>query len=160
MELWVRSKKFDNYEASSEGRIRNKKTGRILKTQVGPKGYMKVTLHKDKIPYTVKVHRFIADTFYDGEHDGLDVNHEDGNKQNNKISNLYFCTRKENIRHAFDTGLKKPSRQIKIRIVETDEEFESVRACARAINGNQSAILRCLAGKENTCRGYHFEKID
>lgn len=157
---WRVVKEIPIYEASENGDIRNSKTGRILKTNVNQKGYMQVCLRKDKRQVTRSVHRLIADAFYDGEHSTLDVNHKDGIKHNNHISNLEFCTRKENIRHAFDTGLKKPSRQKKVRVVETDVIYESIRECARQIGVDQSIICQCLNGKMRSGNGYHFERIE
>lgn len=160
MERWMPSKELDGYELSSAGRIRNSKTGRIIKTNVNEHGYEQVCLRKDKRQVTRRVHRLIADAFYEGDHHGLDVNHIDGNKLNNNIDNLEFCTRGSNIRHAFDTGLKRPSRQIRVRVVETGDVYESIRACGRAIGCDQSMICQCLSGKMRSCNGYHFERID
>lgn len=159
MELWLKIGEFPNYEISSNGRVRNSKTSRILKTNVNERGYDCVCLHDKGRQYNKRVHRLVADTFYDGDHQGLDVNHRDGDKLNNHISNLEFCTRSENVQHAFNNGLKKPSRQIKIRIVETGEVFNSIRECGRALGCNQSDICKCLNGGQKTCAGYHFEKI-
>ena len=160
MELWLPVKGFPRYEVSSEGRIRNVKTGRIMKLQDNTRGYKQVCLRDESGQHIQRVHRVVADAFYDGDHTGRDVNHIDGNKSNNAVSNLEFCTRSENINHAFQTGLKRPSRQMRIRIIETGVAYDSIRECARAIGGNQSAICKCLTGKEKSCKGYHFEKID
>lgn len=159
MEKWVDVKDNPAYEVSDCGRIRNKKTGRILKTNLNDKGYPILTLRKNNRQMTTNVHRVVAESFYDGDHYGLDVNHIDGNKTNNKLNNLEFCSRQENIQHAFRNGLKKPSRQIRIRVVETGEEFESIRACARAIGCDQSMICQYLHGTLKHCNGYHFEKV-
>ena len=51
----------------------------------------------------------MADAFFDGNHGKMDVNHIDGNRLNNDLTNLEWCSRKENIRHAFINGLKYPS---------------------------------------------------
>ena len=160
MEKWIPAKQFSKYEVSNNGSVKNSKTGRILRTFPNARGYMQVCLRDDdRRQHTVSVHRLIADSFYDGNHSDLDVNHIDGDKQNNRIGNLEFCTRKENINHAFKTGLKEPSRQTKIKVVETGAVYKSIRECARSICGNQSQILRCLSGKEKSCKGYHFEKV-
>ena len=90
--------------------MRNKRTGKILKPQLNKKGgYYRVGLGGGKREY---VHRLVAKTFYDDfdESKRYDINHMDGNKLNNSIANLEWYTRKENIQHAFDNGLKSASR--------------------------------------------------
>lgn len=159
MERWKSVDDFPTYEVSDEGRIRNVKTGRVLKKTRTSKGYEQVSLRKDKQQHVLRVHRLIADTFY-GEHDDLDVNHIDGDKLNNKLSNLEFCTRKENINHAFRTGLKQPSRMKKVRVIETGVVYNSIRECARQIGVDQSMICQCLTGRQKTTHGYSFERVD
>ena len=106
-EFWLDVKEDPRYEVSNLGNVRNKKTGRYLTPNANREdGYYRVTIN-GKHKY---VHRLVADAFFDGDkHQKLDVNHIDGNKRNNTLPNLEYCTRKENIRHAFDTGLKYPS---------------------------------------------------
>lgn len=159
MEVWVKVRDNPTYEVSSEGRVRNAKTGRIMKTQVNDRGYEHLSLRKNKSQVDARVHRLVADSFYDGDHDGFDVNHIDGDKLNNRVSNLEWCSHKENIEHAFRTGLKKPSRQIKIRVIETGEVYESIRACARAMGLDQSMICQSMIGKMRSVNGYHFERV-
>ena len=160
MRVWIPVKDFPGYQVSNDGLIRNSKTGRILKTQIDIHGYRVLTLRRDKQQISVAVHRIVASSFYDGNHTGLDVNHIDGNKLNNHIRNLEYCTRQENIRHAFRTGLKVPSRRMKIRVIETGEVYESIRDCQRKTGFDQSSISKCLSGKQDSYRGkYHFEKI-
>ena len=159
MEVWVDAKGYPGYEVSSEGRIRNKKTGRILHQYEGTAGYLQLSLRVDNAQTNVRSHRLIADSFFDGDHEGKDVNHIDGNKKNNFIGNLEFCTRQENIRHAFDVGLKEGSRKVQIRVIETGEVYESIRDCNRVTGFDHSAISKCLSGKQDNYKGYHFEKI-
>ena len=157
---WRTVKEIPMYEVSEDGDIRNSRTGRILKIHTNNNGYMQVCLRKDKHQVTRSLHRLVADAFFDGENYMLDVNHKDGNKQNNHVGNLEFCTRKENIRHAFDTGLKAPSRQKKVRVIETGMVYESIRECARQIGVNQSIICQCLNGRQKSANGYHFERVE
>lgn len=94
---------FEDYEASNLGNIRNKLTGRILRQSLNKEGgYYRVSLYR-KHYY---VHRLVAMTFFDEDIEGLDVNHIDGDHWNNHVSNLKIVTRKENIRHAYQAGLK------------------------------------------------------
>ena len=88
MEIWLPIKNFPKYDVSSNGRIKNVITGKILKPGRNPKGYLLITLYKNGKPHIKKIHRLVADAFYDGEHEGLEVNHIDGNKTNNCIWNL------------------------------------------------------------------------
>lgn len=102
---WITCKFDENFEVSNTGQVRNKKTGRILKPQLNRKGGYNRVYMNGKRYY---VHRVVADTFYEGDHSNMDVNHIDGNHLNNHIANLEWCTRKQNINHAFETGLKYP----------------------------------------------------
>ena len=107
------------------------------------------------------VHRLVADSFYDGNHENFEVNHIDGDKTNNFVGNLEWCTRSENLKHAYDTGLKPlpNNRCVPIRIVETGETFDSVRDCARHLGCNHGNISLSLTNPRRSCRGYHFEYV-
>ena len=95
------------YEISDKGEIRNAKTMKTLQTFVGKDGYVRVQLAGD-IGKTCTVHRLVAKAFIPQEEGKLFVNHKDGSKTNNEVSNLEWCNRFENMRHAYETGLKNP----------------------------------------------------
>lgn len=156
MEIWKPLKNFPSYNGSTEGRIMNIKTQRIMKTFANSKGYVQVCLRKNNKQYTVRVAQVIAETFL-GEHPGLDVTYKNGDRSDICVDNLEWCTRQEVIRRAFDRGTKIPSRQIAVRVVETGEAYNSLRACARDIGCSQTDISQYLAGKRISVKGYHFE---
>lgn len=163
MEIWLAIEKYPKYEVSSNGQVRNKNTGQVLKPRPASNNYLRVCLYdnaNDK-PKDELVHRLVADTFFDGNHNGLDVNHIDGVKDNNFIGNLEWCTRSENLKHCYRTGLRdSPHNRCRpIRIVETGEIFDSVRECARYLGCEHSNISLCLHGKQQSCYGYHFEFV-
>lgn len=163
MERWVPAKGFPNYDVSSEGRVRNRKTGRIMGVQESERGYLFTHLSKNKRSHKVRIHRLVAESFLGGLNEDLDVMFLDGNKSNPVLSNLKIVTRKENIRHAMNIGTFKPNdygkKRIKVRVVETGKEYNSIRECARDIGCGSSDISNYLLGYHRPVKGYTFEKI-
>jgi hypothetical protein len=89
---------FDNYSVSNLGRVRNNRTGRILRAGIsGSTGYSYVVLCGNQ-KSTNNIHQLEATAFL-GDSNGLDVNHIDRNRQNNNINNLEYCTRSANNRN-------------------------------------------------------------
>lgn len=93
-----------NYEASEEGMIRHKKNKVVLKV-FEVRHYQRVTLSYPPKIKQESVHRLIALAFVANPENKPFVNHKDGNKLNNKASNLEWVSAKENIAHAWDAGL-------------------------------------------------------
>jgi hypothetical protein len=105
MEIWKNIPEFNgDYQASTFGNIKNK-SGKILKQRINKHrgNYMLIRFY-GKPPF-YKVHRLIAKTFIPNLYNKPDINHIDGNKTNNRIENLEWCTRSENMTHAYNTGL-------------------------------------------------------
>ena len=101
-------KTWDKYEASDSGYIRNAKTKRVLKATPNKKGYyiLVVRPNGQDCPIGIIVHRAIAETYLPNENKYEQVNHIDGNKTNNAVSNLEWCTQSQNMKHAVRMGLK------------------------------------------------------
>ena len=158
MEIWKPLRNFPSYNVSTEGRVMNIRTRRILKTYTDENGYILVCLRKNNRQYTVKVSRVIAETFL-GEHPGMDVCYKDSDRSNICLDNLEWRTRSQNISDAFVRGIRSPSRGTPIRIIETGDSFRSVSECARSINCDRAEIFKCLGGTRKNIKGYHFERI-
>lgn len=106
-EIWVLLKETNSHLISNVGNIKSIKTNKIIKKHLDKDGYPRVGLYFNKKIKSFYVHRLIANNFLNNKDNKPQVNHIDGNKQNNKISNLEWVTSSENRIHAFKIGLQK-----------------------------------------------------
>ena len=104
------------YQVSSLGRVKRMKSGggavigRILRGGLDSGGYYSVALYKNGVSKTHRIHVLVASAFLGERPAAHDINHIDGCKSNNRIGNLEYITRTENMKHAFRLGLKAPQR--------------------------------------------------
>lgn len=161
MEEWRKIPGYgDRYSASSEGRIRNDKTGRIMKTQLNGNGQEFLTLSYFGKQYQCRVSRLVLRAFYgEPESDDFEAAHLDGNYLNNRLDNLQWMTRRESTNLAFSRGTRVPRSMRAVRVVETGEVYPSIRACARALGIAPEGIRRCFQDKYSQSGGYHFEEV-
>ena len=105
---------YEKFEVSNDGRIRNANTQRVYKTCVKKNGYVQicVSLGSRTKKKVFKLHRAIAETFIPNPEKKPEVNHKDGNKNNNQVINLEWATCAENMRHAYTSGLLHPKRGV------------------------------------------------
>ena len=158
MEQWKTCDKYTNYEVSDRGRIRNSKTGHIMKTVINKRGYEQVSLYHGNRVSTELVHRLVAGAYL-GDGNGLDVGHKNEKRTDNIPDNLEYRTRSETVREGFNRG-RIPSRQVKVRVVETGEIFNSISECANSLGLNICNVSQCVTGVAYSHRGYHFEKVE
>lgn len=113
MEIWKDIKDYEGrYQVSNLGRIRSlldcflePKEPTIKKTYIGTQGYEVVSFYKHTKMQLKKVHRLIAEAFVQNPDNKPFINHINGIKHDNRLDNLEWCTPKENMVHARDTGL-------------------------------------------------------
>lgn len=103
MKVYPQNKRF---KVTPYGDIYDTSKNKWLSTYVTPNGYVVTSLKYESGCKIKRVHRLILETYdTDSEFYGLDVNHKDGDKENNNLHNLEWCTRSYNIKHAIDLGL-------------------------------------------------------
>lgn len=159
-EHWIVVEDFPHYSVSSWGRVRNDKTGRILRDGPNSGGYLCVTLCDRGFRTQYRVHRLVLETFCPPDDPDLDVNHIDRDKFNNAIWNLEWTTHEANMKHAYETGFRSRVKgSERIRIVETGQEFPSKSSCARAIGVERRSVERCLDGRIDSIFGYTIEYV-
>ena len=161
-EQWKEWPRDPRIKVSNKGNVVSYKRGEPypLKVSYTNDGYQKVNVSRPP----QYVHRLVAETWIDNPNPNhyTQVNHINGDKDDNRVENLEWVTQSQNMLHAFRTGLKIHTggrEATPVRIVETGEVFESISECARRIGGDQAAIWRCLAGKQSTHLGYHLEYV-
>ena len=158
MEKYIIINEFDNYAISNLGNIKNIKTGKVLKPCLNPRGYYSYTFYKRGIKKTFRIHRLVALYFIDNPNNLPYVNHIDGDKTNNKVENLEWCTAKQNDEHARRTGLKIQEKPVLAENVENGERiaFKSVSEAGAILGINKGSISKVLHGKRNKVHGYKF----
>ena len=139
------------YSISNLGRVRNDKTGCVLKPY-NFDGYLRVSLKNN----TLKVHRLVAFAFLEKTSDKNIVNHKNGIKTDNRVENLEWCTELENRQHAVAHGLSPAGVDGK-KIInhKTGKKYESIREAARQTGQRERHISDCLHGRRPSA-GWDF----
>jgi hypothetical protein len=136
----------DHYEVSNYGDVRSltrtvKRSGkqgdvtmqgRDLAAHPTPKGYRRIRLQRDGDGANFFVHRLVAEAFL-GKREGMEVNHRNGDKADNRVRNLEWKTSSGNQLHAYDTGLKEPAIKYVVHCPELDLTTLGTEAMERAL---------------------------
>ena len=177
MEIWKPIAETNGlYEISTTGCIKRGK--RILKANTW-NIYKVVRLKLNGKYKTCYVHRLVAEAFIANPENKDLVNHKDGNKLNNSVNNLEWCTKQENEKHAWEHGLKEKIRitskenakiarlyiNNKIPVMQTDMNgnlikiWDSATDAMKELKIDGSAITKCCRGKLKQSGGYRWQYI-
>ena len=167
MEIWKDIKGYEGiYKISNYGKVFSVPRDKILSPAVCGRGYLKVMLCRDKKDHKNKmIHRLVAEAFLPNPDGKLTVNHIDGNKLNNAVSNLEWNTYSENLKHAYKNGLNSwnskkgvPMRQVLMIDMESGETiktFQSIGEAVRSFGDTHHAhIVDVCKGRRKQYKGY------
>ena len=156
------------YSIDPTGKVYSDKNGLELKQSLTTTGYYRVNLNNKDGGKTHKVHRLIALHFIPNPDNYKCVNHIDGNKLNNNVLNLEWCTYTHNNRHARKLGLCTTPKGLdstrckKVRRLDTGEVFSSLFQAASACGqyASRSSLSNHLAGRTASFDGTIWEFIE
>lgn len=178
--MWVKIKRNPNYSINEQGEVRNDATGRIKTPYVNvANGYLTVDLYQNNKSTKVTVHRLLAEAFIPNPENKPTIDHKDGNRQNNSLSNLRWATYSENNSRFDSVGVRSEKitvthyKELRKKRgggheawLDVDEVryFESITQVAEAFDvtvGNISLMLeKGTIGQRGKMRGYKFEYTD
>lgn len=185
-EIWKPVPEFESlYEVSNFGNVRSldRKViqknafgtysdviykGQLLKFQKAKNGYLYFNARSQTSNKTLKPHRLVAILFVENPHLYLEVNHIDGNKENNNYTNLEWCTPKQNQQHAVNTGLVNNKSGIEGHNVTTKIQIFKDGVLVNECYGEKelndlgftsSGVWSCINGKQKFHRKHTFKRI-
>ena len=149
------------YFVSDDGCLYNQKMKKH-KQHIHPiTGYCQQILRKNGKTYMRYMHRLVAEAFIPNPDHLREVNHKDGNKLNNAVSNLEWVSRSQNMKHSYETGLR-PTTKIAAytKSGEFVRAFQSEREAVDFCGVNYNAgISNCLRGITQTAHGYKWKYL-
>lgn len=187
MEEWRAIEGYEGkYEVSNTGKVRNlnyRNQGRTreFKKSLNDWGYEFVHIYSNGHTKKHMVNVLVARAFIPNPENKPQVNHKDGNKRNNCVSNLEWATQSENMLHAYKTGLSEKTREgarergkelakhlsesrkvpIKAIHIETgaEKEYASIKEACEELGVSQWNVYAVTQGKRKHTKGYTFEKL-
>ncbi len=155
------------YEVSNLGRVKRlggySKTGkkiddRVVSLTSNKDGYKHLTAHTNKKTYNYGVHRLVAMAFIPNIHNKPQVNHIDGNRENNNVSNLEWCTQRENLDDAIrrgNYGVAVEQRKDGVLIAS----YNTVSAASKATGVCRVSIHKVINGARKSAGGFEWAAI-
>ena len=146
---------FPRYFITNDGMVYSLKTGKYIK-KTEANGYYTVVLYIDNKQYHKHVHKLVAQTYLTKKDKDVCVNHKNGNKKDNRVENLEWCTKSHDVKHALSTGLnpgrKRAVVQIRVKYrTKYKEMYPSLAKASKATGINAGAI--CTSCQERTLIG-------
>ena len=149
------------YQVSNFGNVKTLRKNKLLKPTINYRGYLCITLSKNGKSTQYKIHRLVATAFLHNYLELPQVNHKDGDKLNNCVDNLEWCSPNYNMRHSYQNNLTKGAKKI---IEQYDKNgnlikrWNSMTEASKVLDIAQPSISRCCCGKSKTAGEYIWRK--
>lgn len=163
-EIWYSIPGYEGlYEISDKLNVRSIRRNHVLKQQILIRHglmYRFVTLFKDRRKRTAYIHRIVALTFIPNPLGKNEVDHIDGNSLNNTITNLRWCTSKENGNNPITRLRRSMSKGMKVNLLSAEgnvlNTYHSIREASRQLDVSITSIKRVCRGIQNSAKGHYF----
>lgn len=164
--MWREIRNWEWYLVNERGDVLNTKTNKLIVGDKNNAGYLRVCLYNGSKKKRFFRHRLVAEYFIDNPDKLTEVNHKDGNKNNNHYTNLEWCTREQNEQHAWDQQLKhynKGTIQNKPFIVDyfdgSSKVYKSQNLLAKDLSVSQATVGGWLLGRTRSYKKYNIKSI-
>lgn len=159
-------KGFPGYTITDDGKVISYKfkKPRIMKTWYQKSGYENIKLCKENITYHFLIHRLVAEAFIPNPNNLPEVNHKDKNRKNNKVDNLEWCTRVDNLYDSYTTMSATRNFKTCVLIRESDNveiaKFKCIKDAAEYAKQNFNCSITGMQ-RNYRSKGYRlkFEKV-
>lgn len=182
-EIWKDISNFEGmYQVSNKGRVRRLAHQDAYKRYDTPKicvrnvkekilkpaitsDYFEVNLFAKGMSKYKRIHRIVAETFIPNPDSLPQVNHIDGDKFNNCVENLEWCTSQSNVRHSMATGLRKNPEKgvyrgpVRLECIQTQKKYNSIKEASDDLSVSYHYLSECIY-KNKSCHGYNFKRIE
>ena len=167
--IWRDIKGYEGlYKVSSKGDVHSVRLGKNLKHYIPKDGYHRLNLSIDGKRKQYQVHRLVALHFCEGYDQGLVVDHEDGNKDNNEYTNLKWVTQRDNVINQITRGTHNVSRAQQVAKVKNqkaiivispqgnESEYSSTKKACDELGLTRGKVTDVLKGYRKHHKGYTF----
>ena len=154
---------FNKYDITKEGIIINKQSGKQSKGCINNRGYRMFTCRYKNKHFMYSIHTLLAIKYIPNPNNYPIINHIDGNKLNNSLDNLEWCTQSHNIKEASRLGLMDYSNNTNVpkKVIQINKDtkeiikiYNSIIEASKELKINRTGISNCCSGRYKTSGGY------